>query len=150
MRLGLVSLLVLFWSLASAMNPAFAAGLMVFVDICAPLEIAYSTGAYPISLIALIVLAGSFGFNVAIRGYRPLITFFFVMWCVFMGWICVSAALSPFPSVAWAGVVLILKYLGPLLIVSMSMRTVADVKFLAYVLAGSLGIWGAPSVLRRC
>lgn len=142
MRFLIVILVFLAWALVGLANPAYAAGLLLWVDISAPLELAYSTGAIPISMMALGALAVSFAINTLFRGHRPIFTFYFWMWLLFMGWAALSAHRSPFPVIAWDGWIMTLKYLGPLAIVSLCVRGIREVKFLAAVLALSLGIWG--------
>src|SRR5690606_25500507 len=124
-------------------RPVLAAGLLLWVDIGAPLEIAYSTGAYPLSMMALGVMVASFAVNLTVRGFRPRLSFFFWMWLVFFGWVLVCMAYSPYPETAREGVIIMLKYLGPLLLVSISAQDQKDVRLLAYILAASLGIWGS-------
>lgn len=142
MRFLIVILVFLVWALVGIANPAYAAGLLLWVDVSAPLELAYSTGSFPISMMALGSLAVSFTVNTLFRGHRPIFTFYFWTWLLFMGWGALSAYRSPFPTVAWEGWILTLKYLAPLAIVSLSIRGIREVKFLSAVLALSLGIWG--------
>ncbi|MEO7426462.1 MAG: O-antigen ligase family protein [Fibrobacteria bacterium] len=142
MRLLLVDLIFAVWSLAALWQPALASALLLWVDIMAPLELAYSTGAQPLSTWALGVMLVSFAVNVAFRGFRPRITYFFWMWLLFFGWACVCTWVSPFPQ-STDGLIRILKYQAPLLLISMSARTIKDARFLAYLLAVSLGVWGA-------
>jgi putative inorganic carbon (hco3(-)) transporter len=142
MRLLIVDLVFAVWSLAALWQPALACGLLLWVDIMAPLELAYSTGAHPLSTWALGVMLVSFAVNVAFRGFRPRITYFFWMWLLFFGWACICTWVSPFAE-SKAGLITILKYQAPLLLVSMAARTLKDTRFLVYTLAASLGVWGA-------
>src|SRR3954462_11538228 len=114
MRLLIVLLVFTGWAFFGLLSPAYAAGLLLWVDISAPLELAYSTGAFPISLAALGSLVASFSINTLFRGHRPNVTFFFWMWLLFMAWAALSAYRSAFHTFAWAGWIVTLKYLAPM------------------------------------
>lgn len=143
MRFLLVGFIFLAWAVLGMIRPSYASGLLLWVDIGAPLELAYAVGSFPISLLALVAILSSFAVNVLFRGHKLQPNFFVWVLIAFMAWGAVSAAASPLPATAWEGWVTTLKYLAPLALVSMSIRSFHDAKFVAGVLAFSVGIWGA-------
>ncbi len=143
MRLALVTLFFAVWAALCWLRPVYGSGLLIWVDIFAPLEIAYSAGAYPFSKWAFYAMLLSLAINVVFRGYKVQFTFFFVLWVLIMAWSTYTAWVSPFQTLSWPGLERMNKYLFPILIASMTMATLRDVKFLAATLAMSIGIWGA-------
>ncbi len=144
MRFLLVLVSVAIGSAASFFNPVFCACLFLWHDIFQPLTFAYRMGQYPLAIYCEAVLVFGFAFHVFRGRIKPRNNRFIVLTSVFLCWILVSAIVSSYPT-AWTGLIAILKYLVPMMIVSQFVRTPFEAEMIMATLMFSVGIWSAAA-----
>lgn len=69
------------------------------------------------------------------------------MMCVLIGWMAISSTFAQFPHLAWFRFDKAVKYLIPLLIISISLVDRFGQNLFLYTLAASVGVWGAQAGL---
>lgn len=144
MRLILVLLLFAVAGFFSLRAPVFAACLFLWNNIFQPLSFARSPGAFPAAQLVLAVLAGAYTLHMAKGTLKPKANWLIWYSPVLLGWILVTALVSPIPT-AMDGFVEILKYLLPLLFISIGLRSINDIKILSIMLTLSVGVWSAQA-----
>lgn len=144
MRLILVLGLFAVAGLFSLRAPVFAACLFLWNNIFQPLTFARAPGAFPAAQAVLAILAGSYLFHIAKGSLKPKANWLIWYSPVMLGWILVTTLVSPWPH-AMDGFIEILKYLLPLLFISIGLRSLQDIKILSILLTCSVGVWSAQA-----
>ena len=144
MRLLLILGLFAVAGLFSLRAPVYAACLFLWNNIFQPLSFARSPAAFPAAQAVLAVLVGSYALHIARGKLKPRANWLILYSPVLLGWILVTALVSPIPH-AMEGFVEILKYLLPLFFISIGLRSIPDIKILSILLTLSVGVWSAQA-----
>jgi probable O-glycosylation ligase (exosortase A-associated) len=145
LRLALVGLCYLLGTVLSWRSAAYAAALFLWNDIFQPLGFAKHQGEYPVAWYVLAVLVAAYLVNLARGTFRPKLGLFFAVFMVLVAWIVISAAHSAFPEAAWLETLRLSKFVLPLILIYTSCNRMSDIRLIAAVMAGSVGVWAAQA-----
>jgi probable O-glycosylation ligase (exosortase A-associated) len=129
---------------AAVLWPVFGACLFLWHDIFQPLTFAYRTGEFPLAIYCEGIMLLGFIYHASRGSIRLRKNHFVVLTSIYLAWILICAIVSPYPA-AWDGLVLILKYLVPMLIVSQFVRKSFDAEMIMATLMFSVGIWASAA-----
>lgn len=145
MRFGLILLIYLAGSGLGMLSISAASSLFLWNNIFQPLAFAKREGEFPVAYFVLVVLIVSYFVNLFRGKFRPIFGPYF--WCVvvMVFWVFAATVASDYQKPAWAEFLRIIKYLLPLLCIYTAVNTTRDIRIIAGVLAGSVGIWAAQA-----
>jgi len=147
MRWLAVLLIYAVGSVLSLTGMVWASALFLWNDIFQPLEFARNPGALPVAYIVSFILLFAF-LQMWVRGkVRPLGGVFLYAVIGLIVWLLIVTMASPFRHVTVEGFITLLKYLIPLVIIYTSTQNLRELRILSFVLASSVGIWGAQAGL---
>jgi putative inorganic carbon (HCO3(-)) transporter len=145
MRFLIVALIYGAGTVMAARAVVFAACLFLWNDIFQPLEFARDPGAYPVAQYVTGLLLMSF-ILALVRGRIVLkASAFLILLGVLVAWLGLTTFLSPFREVAMDQFILYLKYLVPIAVIHVALRSKQDIRILSAVLCGSVGVWAAQA-----
>ncbi|MHC4956752.1 MAG: O-antigen ligase family protein [Planctomycetota bacterium] len=122
---------------------AFACSFYIWNDIFRPLDFARRWVDFPAVHYCTLLLALSLVIHKWHRRWNVVAT----MLCILIAWMCISTALAQYQSVAQETLEKALKYLIPLVVISISLTKRRDQLLFVYTLAISVGLWSAQAGL---
>ncbi len=147
MRLLLIYVLFFAGTVFSIISPVYASCFYAWNNIFRPLDFSQIEGAFSSANYVTGCLAFSIILNVFRGKYQVRINSGTVFILLFLGWSAISTLLAPSRTIAWEGMILALKYLTPLVFISMAFRTLRDIEIFGYTMAMSVGVWSAQAGL---